>query len=293
METLIKTTKLTGLILLLSIIFFIGSCGVGSKSPASNYAENGIGLSKNAAQLFKDFNSEINMQAYQEELVKILNDPSPDTYLIKSSADTDITGMEYLYIANALNSLEKVFIAYQLILDPSFKINESMLREKMLMACNSLDSLNLNETLKKKNTNIKKTISAGKFRIEGSLFLLTDIYAEFWHEISQNYLAGLIEFQKKFESGIKSIPVSAFNIEKVKSIVDEPYSSNAVLVNLYKLKLIKESQDQIARLDRRNAGIVESFNLLIQIQGELMRRNTDKLKIAELNNALELLLTYE
>jgi hypothetical protein len=288
----LKQIKSSYLVGFLGIVILV-SCAGNTKSPGQNYSESAIKLCKKAVKLNDELSNSQDMQDYYEEFIKILNDPSPETYIMKAIDEKQPSGLKYLYIGNAFKCLEKAFTAYNLQLDPKISASDANLSEKFLMACEALDSIGLDDALKTKNLSIKKNIGLGKYRLEGTLFQLTDIYAEAWNQIGQKELINQMGFQKDYENGIRNIPVSAFNSEKVKTIITEPYSSNAVLVNLYKLKLIKDNKEEISKLEARINNISESLNLLLQIQGELFKRKQDKLKLQEYNNSLEVLLTNE
>ena len=288
----IKTKCIYTLAILLGIVLFT-SCRGDSNNPANNFADNGITLSKNAIKLISEINSNETNKSYDKEFIKIMVDPSPETYLMKTDTSKRIYGIQFLYMNNAFKGLEKIFIAYQLQLDSKISLSNSNLSEKMLSACNALDSLAIGAELQAKNKILKKNLSTGKYRIEGSVFQITDIYAEVWDEMTKNYLSAQYQAQKEYINGIKSIPVGAFNSEKIKTIIEEPYSNNAVLANLYKLKLIKDNQEKLAAFETRINNISESFRVLLQIQGELIKHDQNKVKIKELNSALETLLANQ
>ena len=265
------------------------SCQRDKNNPAEKYADNGTRLSRNALKLVTDLSQNANAQEFNSESMKILNSSSPETYVMKSDSGS-IPDWQFLNMNYAFKCLEKVFMAYELQLDSKISTNNANLGEKLLAACNALDSVSMSETLLVKNAGLKKGLSSGRYRIEGSVFQVTDMYAEVWDEFAQHYLKSQMDIQKNYENGVKNIPVSTFNTEMIKSKIDEPYSNNAVLVNLYKLRLIRDNQDKYNALKTRIDKISESFTLILQIQGEQIKRNQNKLKLHELNDALEVLL---
>ena len=191
---------------------------------------------------------------------------------------------------NAYRNLERVFTAYNLQFDSNISLKTSGLPEKIKTACSSIDSLGLNENMKAKNEQIKKHINSTRFKTEEIIFELTSIYAEIWTEENQKWFMTLATYQEETNKGIKRIPTTAFNTEKLKTMVEEPYGNGAVLANLYKLKLIKENQMHISELQEQMQKITESFELLLAVQGEQLKKRKDKLRVEELNNRLGLLL---
>lgn len=194
-------------------------------------------------------------------------------------------------MVNAFRNLERALMAYNLQLDPNVSTTASNLQQKIYDACQSLDSIELSENIKPYSEQLKKNVSSSRFRVEESVFQLTNIYAELWTEESQKWFLMLEGYQEKIDVGLKKIPVSAFNIEKLKTLVDEPYSNGSVLANLYKLKMIQENQSNISELENNIQKISDAFSLLLQIQGELLKNNKNKLKVQELNASLEVLLS--
>lgn len=269
----------------------ISSCsGNINSNPASDYSENAVALSRSSMQVYMELNDILENKKYQEEFVKILNDLSPDTYIMKSEADYS-PELKNLYTVNAFRNLERALMAYNLQLDPNVSTSASNLQQKIFDACQSLDSLNLSDNIKPYSEQLKKNVSSSRFRVEESVFQLTNIYAELWTEESQKWFLMLESYQENIDVGLKKIPVSAFNVEKLKALIDEPYSNGSVLANLYKLKMIKENQTNISELENNIQKISDAFSLLLQVQGELLKKNKNKIKVQELNASLEVLLS--
>jgi len=280
----------TSIIAITLIVLMFSSCTVDRKSKSeADFAKHGISVAQLAGNTFKDLNNTIKEQQYQKEFIKIVNDLSPETYIMKSETDYSAE-LKNVYKINAFRNLERVFTAYNLQFDSNISAKASGLGEKISTTCNSLDSLNLNENLKAKNEQVKKHIKSTKFRTEEIIYQLTSVFAELWIEESQRWFMTLAAYQEETDKGIKRIPTSAFNTEKLKTMIEEPYSDGAVLANLYKLKMIKENQIHVSGLQEKMHTITESFDLLIAVQGELMKRKKDKLKVEELNNRLGMLL---
>jgi glutathione peroxidase-family protein len=286
--------KVVSLFLIWSgILALLSSCSGTAKNPENDFSGNGIKLCQKTLNAISEIKQIQNNKPYDEEFIKILNHPSPEFYAMKPGDSGQIQGISYLKIEKAFKSLEKAYAAYQLQLDSKISASSSNLSEKLYLSCNALDSIELNKILRDKIERIKKNVGTGKYRIEGSLFQITDIYSEVWNEAVQEFLKSQIDFQQEFENGIRTIPVEAFNEEKIKTMIDEPYSNNAALVNLYKLKMIKDNQQKMTELENELNNLSEAFNLMIQVQGELMKRKQNKQKIQEMNTSIEVLLSYE
>ncbi|MDF1548990.1 MAG: hypothetical protein P1P88_14290 [Bacteroidales bacterium] len=270
--------------------FLLPSCsGNNSSNPAAEFSDNGVALSRFTINVYLDLNKTITDKKYEEGLVKILNDLSPETYIMKSEADYT-RELENLYLINAFRNLERVFMAYNLQMDPNFSINQANLQQKIYSACSALDSIDINENIRFNNEHLKKNLNGNKFRVDEAIFQLTNLYSDLWIEESHKWFLMLESYQEALDVGIKKIPTSLFDIEKLRKIIDEPYSNGAVLANLYKLNMIKENQTTIANLENQVQIVSTAFGMLLQVQGELIKRKKDKIKVQELNTSLGVLL---
>jgi hypothetical protein len=289
MQTAATTSKTKQLIIsTVVIIFSLTSCSGTKSDPAAEIAQHGITISELVEKTYDNLKNTFKEQEFQKEFIQIVNDISPETYIMKIESDSN-SELKDLNRINAYRNFEKVFRAYNLQFDRNISLDESDLQEKIINTCNSIDSLNLGESLVAKNEQIKKHINSSKFNLEQIIYELTTIFAEIWTQESQNWFMKLATFQEETDKGIKRIPTSAFNTEKLKSMVEEPYSNNAVLINLYKLKLIKENQLKVSGLQEQMNKITEGFELLLEVQAERLKRRTDKFKVEELNSRLGLL----
>lgn len=286
-----STIRLTfNLLVIFAIALIFASCtGKASKNLRIEYSENGIRLSSKIVSVYKQLDSIMGVQVYQKELIEILNDASPETYILKIGQVKNENDMEHLYKLNTFLSLEKVFTAYNLEIDPNVSTQSSNLLEKVRAACIALDSANISEELKLKNDRIKFSLK-NKFVVDEAIFQLTDLYAEFWHEESLKWIVFLQSNHEDVKKGIESIPVASFNMELVKEFVHEPYTNSSVLANLYKLNLIKENQQFTKEIQNKILLVSDAFNLIIQVQGEMLKRNKNEMRIQELNSSIELLV---
>jgi len=81
-----------------------------------------------------------------------------------------------------------------------------------------------------------------------------------------------------------------FNKSEVAKLVDKPYSNGNVLVNLYKLQLVKEKEQHTENLTGKLQRVSLAFEYLADISAELAKKRKDKEKIHRLNEELEVLL---
>ncbi|MFN8256827.1 MAG: hypothetical protein U0W24_14120 [Bacteroidales bacterium] len=275
--------------LMIGILLIVSCNGNSTRNQEVIYTENGIKLGQKLSEIFVKMDSVYFVQTYMHEMTKILSDVSPETYIMKYT-NKSISGKEKLYCMNGFKSMEKVFIAFNQNVDKTIGGSDNNLREKVILACRSLDSAGISEELKVKSDKIKINISASKFKTESVVNELTSIYSDFWAEKSKKWLTDLDSLSALVQKGIEQIPAGAINTEKVKELVNEPYSNQAALANLYKLKLVRDNQVLVKNLQNQMMLASDAFNLIIQLQGEMMKRNKNKARIQELNERLGLIM---
>jgi hypothetical protein len=290
-KTLVKYLELKLSAILITFIvlaILFASCnGKKNENQSVEYSNNGINLSKSLIVVYQKIDSIFISQNYDQELLRILNDDSPETYNLKLSKNKNSSINQYNL--NAFRSLEKIFVAYSFQVDNKSK-NTSELGEKIYLACKALDSMQMREELKAKNEKIKYYVNNKNFQSDAIMFEITNLFAQFWAEESQKWILSVNNNYDSIKKDIESIPLSSINTDKIHNVVDEPYSNTAVLANLYKLSLIKKNQQISKDIENKVNTINDAFNAIHQLQGEFLKRNKNKVKIQELNASLELIL---
>ena len=102
MKTANYTFKTPTLIIAITLILVVFSSCSGSRkyNPEADLAKHSISVSQLTMQVFKDLNNTIKEQQYQQEFIKIVNDLSPETYVMKPATDYSAE-LENIYKINA------------------------------------------------------------------------------------------------------------------------------------------------------------------------------------------------
>ncbi|MBN1251973.1 MAG: hypothetical protein JXR51_06695 [Bacteroidales bacterium] len=284
-----KIIKKTSVILVLSIIL-LSSCSSTNKNESKiKLTNNGIELCNHVINTFNSLTKAVNDQNYNSEYINILTDNSPETYIMEYKYD-EFNELENIKKSNAFLSLRKVYLAYNLDLDNNFSTNKSNLQSKINNSCNSLDSINLSENNSDRLIRLKKQINSGKYDAGYAVFELTDIYSDLWESESTKWFLFLENNFQEYKSGIKKISNSNFNSFEVAKLLNEPFKNEAVQINLYKLKLIKEKETQKIKIEEEINRISKGFNVIIQIEAEFLKRKQDDLRIKQLNEDFDLIV---
>ncbi len=286
-----KTNTLYKIIILAISVSILSSCVQNPKSNISaNIAQHGFVIAELSEQYLSDIKTLYNNQDYKKEYLKIVSNLAPEKYEMTYNID-EAEELQTIYKLNALNSLKSVFAAYKLQFDAKVSEKSSGVRSKIYASCVALDSVNTNEDIKNKSNKLRKNISNAKYKLKQAIYSLTDVYIDFWKEESILIYKKMAIMKRESNKGIKEIPVKAFDTEKLKKVVKEPYQNDYVLANLYKLQMLEENNAKFTNLENRMQKITAAFELLIELEAEVLKRKQEPLTKRELNNKLDLLLS--
>lgn len=287
MNTKITFGKLT--ILVISLILFSSCAKVRKSRTTEKIAQHGIDLAQYTQTFLENNRILQNQQKFKMEYLNIVNDSFPDKYEIEYDIDCD-EDLQNLYRIKALNSLKSAFIAYQMQLDIKISQQASGVRNKIFASCAILDSLSVSEDIKNKSIKLRSEIYNKKYKLRQAIFVLTNIYSDFWQEINFEILKQILLQKKSSSEGIKQISVKAFDKDKLKNIVNEPFEKNSILANLYKLQMLEENNKKFVNAEEQINKISSAFELLTKLEAEVLKRKQMPIKQKELNNQLDLLL---
>ncbi len=286
-------TTFNKLYVLIVSAIILSSCAQKKKSNISaDIAQHGFIIAQLSEQYLSDIKTLYNNQDYKKEYLKIVSNLTPETYEMTYSINEE-EELQTVYKLKALNSFKSVFAAYKLQFDAKVSEKASGVRSKIYASCVALDSVNTTENIKNKSDRLRKNIGNAKYKLKQAIYSLTDIYIDFWKEESISIFKKMAIMKRESNKGIKAIPVKAFDTEKLKKVVKEPYENDYVLANLYKLQMLEENNAKFTNLENRMQKITAAFELLIELEAEVLKRKQEPLTKRELDNKLDLLLSEE
>ncbi len=282
---LIKAQKLIIIFVLLLVSF---SCTKQKhKNETIFLSENGLLLANRAIGAYDALNTALRTQSYDNEMIRILNDPSPATYMMKINTVNTVFIKNNIQKQAAFRLFKQAFSSYNLFLDKNFDYSASNLQNKMYAAASALDSFKINDYFAERVQMLKKQISGTRFNEKPAIMELSRLYTDLWNsDLEKLYLL----FENDLESykkGINEINNAQFNKQEVAKLVDKPYNNSDVLVNLYKLQLVKEKEKNTENLTGLLQNISTGFEYLNDISAELAKKRQDKEKIHQLNEEFE------
>ena len=283
--------KIPVVVIMLITSFFLSSCsGNNAKDDKTFLSENGIALSAKAINTYKDLNNALRNQQYNNEMIRILNDPAPSSYLMNLNESKSEIIKDNINKQAAFGLLRKSFSAYNLFLDRNFDYKSSDLKNRLASSCSILDSFEVSDFFSERVQYLNQVIAGGRFKEDVVIMELAKLYTDLWNQDSQKWFMLLEDEMKNYREGVNKISNNSFDASKVKKLVTQPYSNEAVLINLYKLQLIKEKEQKANNLMDEIQIVTEGFEILTELNAELAKRKADKQRISELNNKLELIV---
>jgi len=156
-----------------------------------------------------------------------------------------------------------------------------------------LDSFEVSDFYTERVQILKQQISGGHFKEEVAILELSKLYADLWDKDSQKWFMLLENELKNYKEGINNVAHSSFDASKIKTLVDKPYNDEAVLVNLYKLQLVKEKELQVETLMDEIQKVSSGFEILTELNGEIAKKKTDQERINKLNDQLEAIISRQ
>ncbi|MEN8121112.1 MAG: hypothetical protein ABFS35_12225 [Bacteroidota bacterium] len=280
------------LIILIASLYLFSSC----KENDSNYdklrlSENGLALANKAVNSYQMLNDALRGQQYDNEMIRVLTDHSPATYLMQlNNTQSEIIAVNIKKQA-AYILFRKAYSSYNLFLDQNFDYGNSNLQNSLYAACAVLDSFEISDIYTERVQILRQQIYGGHFKEQVVFLELSKLYADLWDQDSQKWFMLLEKGLKNYKEGINKITNNSFDASKVKKLVDKPYKDEAVLVNLYKLQLVKEKELQVETITGEIQKVSTSFVILIELNGELSKRKPDLGRIKTLNDQLAAIVT--
>ncbi len=282
---IIKNRTLTILVIL---IFLFAACnGDNSKKDEQNLSRNGIALANRAVNAYQLLNNALRNQQYDNEMIRILTDHSPATYLMQLNESKSAIIEGNIKRQSALVQFRKAYSAYNLLLDRNFDFGSSNLKNRLYTASTELDSFEISDFYSDRVEVLKQLISGGRFKEQVAILELSNLYADLWDYDSKKWLMLIENELKNYKEGINQVAHDSFDASKVKTLVDKPYKNEAVLVNLYKLQLVKEKELQLESLMDEIQKVSDGFEILIELNGELAKKKQNQEHINKLNDELE------
>jgi len=182
--------NIQSLILLFALILGSFSCSKQAHKDETVFlSENGIALANKAVSAYDAINNALRTQEYDNEMIRILNDPSPATYMMKMDPANSSLIKDNIRKQAAFRLYKKAFSSYNLFLDKNFDYASSNLQSRLYAATTALDSFKVNDYFSERVQILKKQISGVRFNEKASVLELSLLYADLWNaDLEKLYL---------------------------------------------------------------------------------------------------------
>ena len=203
-----KKRSLTIVLILLSgIILSLSSCLSDKRNLKADTYIAGVEIADRVIIMYQEMENIDYITKYQNEFISILAQDSISKY----NYDKIIFTAELEKKIVAFRALKKVYSTYNQLTDKNLTLNNSKLSHFVIMACQSIDSLNVDAEISAQVKEIQDYVSAPKFKKELVIYKLTEIYIKIWYNDADNWTKILNESYDNYSQALDDIPESVFD----------------------------------------------------------------------------------
>ena len=211
------------LVLIASLYLFSACNENSSNNDKVHLSQNGLALANISVNSYQLLNDAIKSQQSDNEMIRILTDHSPETYLMQLNNNKSEMIEQNIKKQAAFILFRKVFSSYNLFLDRNFDYSSSNLQNTLYAACAALDSFEVSGFYTERVQILKQQISGGHFKEQIVILELSKLYADLWDQDAQKWFVFLENNLENYKKGINKIANNLFDASKVKMMVDKPY----------------------------------------------------------------------
>jgi len=272
---------------------FISSCTNDTtfQSSQRDAAQRGRVLMQQVNELYATLNEMNYYFDYKREYLEILT--KSDTSIVNLYSNINFNNLQLDSISDFVQKTSAVYQSYELLSDLTIGLEKSGIVYNIDRFCSLASSLNVSEDDKILIDQIYKAANSNKFERKDIILAVNQIFLKIFIEDIDKQSEILNHLFLAYDKGLKKVPNSAFDIQKVELLVNEPYSDSDVLLGLYKLQLrddaYKKKQAVIGRIQSLKI-TAEKLNLL---HAELLRKQKNNAEIARLLSDIDLVLNIE
>ncbi len=226
----------------------------------------------------------VSIQSYvnqnQKEEIGILLSSLSDTLISPDFSKANFANNEKR--KEIFKALKKLYIKYDLLYDKNYNVKGAKIKENVELACKALDGVELSKEDEKTKSDILLTVKSTKYDANLVLYNLTEIYVGILERDIKNWKLFIEEMYKTYEKGIKEIPSSVFDKEKVNQLVNKPYKDEDIIINFYKLKLRDDANKKKKRFIEMLSKTYLAFETLNRLNAEDTKKNKSVFKTKKL-----------
>ncbi len=284
------------LLSLLSLLLLLNACHSSKLLElGSATAHKGIEVSQQALHLYDMLDQQAEIDKQQQDEIKILTNPDPAKMKLPDTKREDFSAQLAPRI-KAYSNMLKAYKAFALLSDKTHQQQSENAMTALRNAYSDLDKLpNLPQPISQKLPNLtgllQQSIHAGKVKKHHQiLHSLTDLLVELWESDLSTWEEYLDRIYNDYADAISAIGADKYAVKKISDAAASPYAEDAVLIQLYRLKLRKSITAQKNNLKNQLKQFGKTLLELNLAHAELSKLKTNITLIEQSLYTLEQLL---
>jgi hypothetical protein len=258
-------------------------------------ASKGVAVSQQGINVYNLLTEQSGIDKLQQDKVKILTHPNPAAMALPDTKVQDFGGQIEARI-KAYKSLLETYQAFTLISDSRFGDKTKEALSALQESYNSIEKLpDLPASVADKLPDVAKMISqsiqAKKIKKHNLvLFKLSQLYLDLWNADLKQWNDYVDMIYNSYATGLNTIDSKRFDLEKIRSQSQEPFSDEAIVVLLYRLQYRQQIANQRDTVKKQLTDFGQALAELNRVHAEIAKTKTDITDVTNMLNTIESLL---
>lgn len=258
-------------------------------------SENGILLTDLVIENYNEIDSLTFVDKYYKDLIEVLSSPVPGDIALPDNEKRDFSDEIHKKIS-AFRALRELYENLNLITNrerPLAKPNvRALIRNYKRIAYHKVfekpeDTLLFNDRL-------RKLERANRIYEHYEMISeLSDKYLKLWTDDMPKWQRFIEQMSLEYIKHLEEAPIGIYDAEKIKEKLKEPYSDDAALIQVYRLKLRQDMIMWKKNMLQRLQFMTQSLQLLRDINAELAKKEPNKTEVErmveELNHNMQII----
>lgn len=265
-----KIIKSTVYIIFIGLIISLMSCANTNRKLELEVSQAGIITIEQLINQYLEIDKIDYKQSYNSELIGVLKQNSD------ISTNLQQTNPETRKKITALRAVKQIYIEFGLLYDKNFADKKDKYALSIVQTCELFNDLELSSEIKDLSKKLINAVQSAKFDENIALHAVNEIVYLFWMAENKKFIYRINENFNQFQSKLNKVSPDVFDEEKLSKYVFEPYTGKEVLVNIYKLNLINEQQENNQKFIKKNDEITWALEVYKTALQEYLKKQKNK-----------------
>jgi len=280
----------------LLLLFLLTSCASSKIIELGGKASiKGEEVSQKAIDIYTTLGNQTGIDKFQQDKVKILTNPNPAGMTLPDSRAQDFSKQIEPRI-KACKSLMNVYKKFALLTDSRFSDKTQEAESALQDSYNAIEKLpDLPEAVKSKLPEVSKIVSqsiqARKVRAHNEiLYNLSQLYLTLWNADLPTWNDYIDRVYDDYAKGLNTVDPKRYNAKKISQEIKEPFSDDATVVLMYRLRNRDEIMKQKNELKKQLSDFGKALEELTKMHSEIAKEKADLPNITSSINKIEEIL---